>query len=102
MNDAAIAPVPAGTSAQLTLKLVYLARLREAFGAAGESLVLEGRDHAPVRDVVEMLRARGGAYARELAPGRTFRIAVNQAMAAQDAIVHTGDEVAFFPPVTGG
>jgi molybdopterin synthase sulfur carrier subunit len=102
MNDIALAPVPAGTSAQLTVNLVYLARLREAFGAAGETLVLAGRDHAPVRDVVDILRARGDAYARELAPERTFRIAVNHAMAAQDAIVRSGDEVAFFPPVTGG
>lgn len=102
MNHTAVAQVPAGTSAQLTLRLVYLARLRESFGAAGETLVVEGRDQAPVRDVVEILRTRGGAYARELAPGRTFRIAVNHAMSAQDAIVQSGDEVAFFPPVTGG
>ena len=39
---------------------------------------------------------------RELAPGKPVRIAVNQDMAAADTPVGNGDEVAFFPPVTGG
>jgi molybdopterin synthase sulfur carrier subunit len=100
MNETLVAR--AGTAATLSLKLVYLARLREAFGAGGETLVLEGRDAVPLRDVVEALRARGGAFARELAAGRTFRIAVNHVMAAHDTVVRSGDEVAFLPPVTGG
>jgi len=80
---------------------VYLARLREALGASGESLLLPAGD-ATVDAVLEHLRARGGAFARELAPGRGFRVAVNHAMAVHGAAVHEGDEVAIFPPVTGG
>ena len=90
------------SAAALTLNLVYLARLREAFGAPGERLVLEARDAASLLDVLDALRARGGAYARELAPERTFRVAVNHVMARGDTIVRNGDEVAIFPPVTGG
>ena len=49
-----------------------------------------------------ILAARGGAWAHELAAGRAFRAAVNQDIATADTPVKEGDEVAFFPPVTGG
>jgi molybdopterin synthase sulfur carrier subunit len=81
--------------------VLYFARLREALGMASEQIALP----ATVRDL-EGLRAllvgRGGAWERELAPGKPVRAAVNQAMAIGDAPVADGDEVAFFPPVTGG
>ena len=48
------------------------------------------------------LAARGGVWATELAPGRAVRIAVNHALAQPNTPVHAGDEVALFPPVTGG
>jgi molybdopterin synthase sulfur carrier subunit len=81
--------------------VLYFARLREALGQGSESVEL-----APsVRDLESlraMLVARGGAWERELAPGKPVRAAVNQAMAAGDMPIRDGDEVAFFPPVTGG
>ncbi|HEY5366607.1 MAG TPA: MoaD/ThiS family protein, partial [Casimicrobiaceae bacterium] len=43
-----------------------------------------------------------GAWARELDAGRAVRVAVNQVMADPSTVVHAGDEVALFPPVTGG
>ena len=49
-----------------------------------------------------MLVARGGAWERELAPSKPVRAAVNQAMAHGGSAIADGDEVAFFPPVTGG
>ncbi len=85
----------------VTVRLVYLARLRDAFGSGGESLALP--DAAPtVAALVAALRARGGAWAAELAPGRAVRVAVNHALAADDAMLRDGDEVALLPPVTGG
>ena len=48
------------------------------------------------------LRGRGGAWERALADGRLVRAAVNQDMAPPTAALKAGDEVAFFPPVTGG
>jgi molybdopterin synthase sulfur carrier subunit len=91
------------TATTITVKLVYLARLREAFGSAGESLSLSANgEGAAVADVLAALAARGGTWATELAPGRAVRVAVNHAMAARDSIVRQGDEVAVFPPVTGG
>ncbi len=81
--------------------VVYFARLREALGQASEQIALPAcvRDLAALRD---WLRRRGGAWAEELADGRLVRAAVNQDMAQGDTLINDGDEVAFFPPVTGG
>lgn len=84
-----------------TIEVLYFARLREVFGREREQVDLPG----DVRDVASLtawLRSRGDAWERELAPGKPVRIAVNQDMAAADTRVGNGDEVAFFPPVTGG
>jgi molybdopterin synthase sulfur carrier subunit len=81
--------------------VLYFARLREALGTASEQIALP----AAVRDLEglrALLVARGGAWEKELAPGRPVRAAVNQAMAVGDVPVADGDEIAFFPPVTGG
>jgi sulfur-carrier protein len=91
------------TATTITVKLVYLARLREAFGSAGESLAVPADgERAAVADVLAALAARGGAWATELASGRAVRVAVNHVMATRDSKVRQGDEVAVFPPVTGG
>jgi molybdopterin synthase sulfur carrier subunit len=49
-----------------------------------------------------MLRRRGGGYGEAFADMSRLRAAVNQAHVALDAPLSSGDEVAFFPPVTGG
>jgi len=88
-------------SVAATVSLVYLARLREVFGAASERV-----ETPPEVNTVGALRAwlagRGGAWTSELAPGRAVRIAVNHDLASADTPSHAGDEVAIFPPVTGG
>lgn len=89
------------TASIITVRLVYLARLREAFGRGEETLSL-GKDNPSVAAIVALLRERGGAFAAELASGRAVRVAVNHAMSTPDAVVRDGDEVALFPPVTGG
>jgi molybdopterin synthase sulfur carrier subunit len=83
------------------ITLVYLARLRETLGAAAEKVELPGHV-GTVAALLAWLRARGGAWASELAPGRAVRVAVNYDMARADTPVKPGDEVALFPPVTGG
>ena len=85
----------------MTIQLVFLARLRERFGVAREAFTLSA-DVATAEDLLVQLRGRGGAFAEELAPGRAFRVAVNQEVVALDHPVKAGDEVAIFPPVTGG
>jgi molybdopterin synthase sulfur carrier subunit len=86
----------------VTVRLVYLARLRDAFGSAGETLALPTHEPPTVARVIDSLRARGGAFAAELAPGRAVRFAVNHRLAALGQSIENGDEVAILPPVTGG
>lgn len=83
------------------ITVLYFARLREALGTGSERIALP----ATVRDVEgvrALLIARGGEWKKVLAPGNPVRAAVNQAVAAGDTPVADGDEIAFFPPVTGG
>jgi len=84
-----------------TLTLVYLARLREAFGIATERIEMPP-GVATVAALRAWLAARGGAWSTELAPGRAVRIAVNHELAQPQTAVRAGDEIAVFPPVTGG
>lgn len=85
----------------MTIQLVFLARLRERFGVSREAFALN-TGAATVATLLDQLRQRGGAFAEELAPTRAFRVAVNQDVVALDHPVKAGDEVAIFPPVTGG
>jgi len=83
------------------ITLLYFARLREALGTGREELAL-----AAGIQTLGALRAhlaqRGGAWAVEMAADRSLRAAVNQTVVTANALVADGDEVAFFPPVTGG
>jgi sulfur-carrier protein len=82
------------------VKILYFASLREMLGKSEEPLLLDSA--STVALLLDSLRARGGVYADALAAGKRFRVAVNQDMAAMDAPIQDGDEVAIFPPVTGG
>lgn len=77
----------------------YFASVREAVGQGTEQLHTSAADLAALRDE---LIARGPAYAGALARGRAVRMALNQVMADESALLADGSEVAFFPPVTGG
>ncbi|HET7157505.1 MAG TPA: molybdopterin converting factor subunit 1 [Burkholderiales bacterium] len=80
--------------------ILYFARLREALGTASETLTLPSHvvDLAGVRT---MIVERGGAWSEALGAKR-IRAAVNQDMGSDATPVKDGDEIAFFPPVTGG
>ncbi|MEO8509537.1 MAG: MoaD/ThiS family protein [Betaproteobacteria bacterium] len=92
---------PPAVIAAVTVRVVYLARLREAFGMSGEKLEL-ARGPPTVAAVLATLRARGGAWDQELAGGRAVRVALNHQLVPAEALVADGDEVALLPPVTGG
>ncbi|HKS11787.1 MAG TPA: MoaD/ThiS family protein [Pseudomonas sp.] len=81
----------------MNINVVYFARYREALGQDGE--VLAG-DFLTLDDVRRALLARGGEYA--LLAEQNLMCARNQDLCKLDEPVGEGDEVAFFPPVTGG
>jgi molybdopterin synthase sulfur carrier subunit len=81
--------------------ILYFARLRETLGTGREEMELPtGVNH--LAGLREALVGRGGAWAQELGGSRNVRMAVNQDIATADTSVKDGDEIAFFPPVTGG
>jgi sulfur-carrier protein len=83
----------------MTIKVLYFASLREQVGTHGEDLDASPTTVAGLRT---LLMARGGAWQSALAQGKALRVAVNQEVAQPTTPVKPGDEVAFFPPVTGG
>lgn len=85
----------------MKINLLYFARLREQFGISEETIELP-ENHITVAALLDLLRNRGGAWATQLAPDQNYRIAVNQELIVQTAMLTSGDEVAIFPPVTGG
>jgi molybdopterin synthase sulfur carrier subunit len=83
------------------IKLLYFARLRESLGIGREEMALPA-GVSTLGALRAHLSVRGEAWAREMAAGRNLRAAVNQEIAGPDTPLKDGDEVAFFPPVTGG
>ena len=83
------------------VKLLFLARLRESLGVAAEDIALP-QGVCDVAGLRQWLCQRGEIWASELAQGRPVRVAVNHALAEEKTAIADGDEVAFFPPVTGG
>ncbi len=80
------------------MKVLYFASLRETLGTSGESVPAP----ATVGALLELLRGRGDPWQRVLADGKRWRVAVNQEMATLETPLKSDDEVAIFPPVTGG
>ena len=83
----------------MTVTVRYFASIREALGTGTEAVATQAANVGGLRDE---LIARSGAYAEALARGKAVRLALNQAMCEEAAVLKDGDEVAFFPPVTGG
>lgn len=83
----------------MRVHIKYFASIREATGMASEILETQAATLAQLRDA---LAARPGAGGAALARGRAVRMALDQVMSDESALLADGCEVAFFPPVTGG
>ncbi len=84
----------------MNVKILYFAGLRDAVGVGSENVILPP-EMATVAQVRAHLAARGESW-DALAATKNLRAAVNQHMVDGAASVADGDELAFFPPVTGG
>ena len=84
----------------MSIKVLYFASLRETLGYSHETLTLPARI-ATLGDLRAHLAQRGGVW-QALGEGRNVRAAINQDMAGPEHPVADRDEIAFFPPVTGG
>lgn len=83
------------------MKVLYFGGLRAAIGV-GEEEVTPPAEVATLGQLAEWLKGRSPAHAAGFARSRLIRGAINQEYAPMDRPVGAGDEIAFFPPVTGG
>jgi molybdopterin synthase sulfur carrier subunit len=83
------------------MRVLYFALLRERVGVPEES-VTPPDEVRTVAELVAWLRSRSPQHDAALADPAMVRVAVNQDYAQPGDAVQPGDEIAFFPPVTGG
>lgn len=83
------------------MKVLYFSWVRQKIGKAEEEIALP-EQVGTVSDLLALLQDRGGAYLEAFADPSRIRAAVNQEHVRFDAKLGNDDEVAFFPPVTGG
>ena len=83
------------------MKLLYFAWVRQKIGKGEEDFVLPPQV-VTVGDLIVLLRNRGAGYAEAFEHESRIRAALNQEHVHFDAKLSDRDELAFFPPVTGG
>ena len=83
------------------MNILYFAWMREHTGCAEEEVGLPD-GVTTVAELVPHLASQSDGHATALRNLKTVRVAVNRTHSALDASIKQGDEIAFFPPVTGG
>jgi sulfur-carrier protein len=83
------------------MKILWFAWLRTRVGS-GEEILEKPATVATVAELLDWLAARSPGHAQALARRDVVRVAVNQAYVKLDHAIADGDEIAIFPPVTGG
>ena len=83
------------------MKLLYFAWVRQRIGRSEETIAVPA-SVSTVASLIEFLRARGEGYEAVFRDPKLIRCAVNQSHVGMDGRLAPDDEVAFFPPVTGG
>jgi molybdopterin synthase sulfur carrier subunit len=83
------------------MKVLYFAWLRQRTGV-GEEIVSLPQDVHDVAGLIAWLKKRGPGHAEALGDLDSIRVAVNQEFAGLDTAISENDEVALFPPMTGG
>jgi molybdopterin synthase sulfur carrier subunit len=82
------------------IQVLFFASIREALGVS--DLEMDAAGLATAADVAKSLAARADGAWHEVMGREDLLIAVNQTVVKADHQIEDGDEVAFFPPVTGG
>ena len=82
------------------VKVIFFASIREDLGLNETEMAIDGE--STVADLVKSLVECHGAKWSEALNRENTLVAVNQTMVDYQHVIHCGDEVAFFPPVTGG
>ena len=85
----------------MKVNILYFAKLRESVGIEAETLVIN--DNSKVSDLLNFLHDRGEKWSEYFNDKKNLlRVAINQKIVDSDHFISDGDEIAIFPPVTGG
>ena len=83
------------------MNVLYFAKMRQLVGTGAEALELPMAISTP-RELISWLCDKGENYRAAFADLSTVKVAINQEYASLDEMISSEDEIAFFPPVTGG
>lgn len=83
------------------INLFYFARLKENLGISHETISIP-LQIGSIAELISWQASRGEVWHEEFKIGNSLRAAINQTLVTETAKVESGDDIAFFPPVTGG
>ncbi|MGH8491856.1 MAG: MoaD/ThiS family protein [Moraxellaceae bacterium] len=86
----------------MQIQILYFARFREKLGRDTEAFELPVDRDSSVQTVLDALAARGGIWQELFDCEKGVLAAINQEMVSRETLVYDEDELALFPPVTGG
>ncbi len=85
----------------MNIKVLYFARIKESVNYSSEDMALPS-GVTTVKILKQYLASRGETWEKIFTGKQVVRAAINHTLVSDDAEIKAGDEVAFFPPVTGG
>ncbi|MDA7843170.1 MoaD/ThiS family protein [Methylophilaceae bacterium] len=86
----------------MNLKLLFFANLREKFGFSQKEFTLSKKVRTPEEFLLIMSKQIGGEWINLLEDKKLYKVAINQDLSSWNDPILEGDELAIFPPITGG
>ena len=86
----------------MNLKLLFFASLREQFGFSQKEITLSKQVRSAEEFLLDMSKQSGGEWVNLFENKNMYKLAINQELCSWKDRIHEGDELAIFPPITGG
>ncbi len=82
------------------MKILYFANIKQEIGISEENIIIENK--ISIFELIELLKKRGLKYKNVFSDVKNIKCSVNCIFSNFDTMIENEDEIAFFPPVTGG
>ena len=86
----------------MNLKLLFFASLRERFRFSKKEIILSKKVRTAEDFLLDMSKQSGGEWVNLFENKNMYKLAINQELCSWKDPIHEGDELAIFPPITGG